>query len=585
MAAELLVERNVMTPMRDGVRLAADVYRPNDDRAHPVLVHRIPYDKSIAQNTGSQMVNPVVAAEHGYAVVVQDCRGCFASEGVMTLYADEGPDGYDTIEWAAGQPWSNGKVGIYGSSYMGVTCLQAAVAAPPHLEAALAYLTATNLYQGWVYSGGALELAFNLGYTQVRAFEAMARLEIDPERRRELGRQLAECAGDRSAFLRTLPLSEAPVLRERDILPYWHEFLDHDLYDDYWKELDVAGRADEIQVPLMHIAGWYDQFLKGHLDLNLSLQQHPDDRVRESHRFIIGPWDHNSYMGYNLSVAGDRDFGPRALSGVALVSDLLLQWFDHWLKGEDTALVSQPRARYFLMGDENEWREADTWPPPSSAERYYLHSGGHANSRFGDGALSAELPATELPDSYSYDPEDPVPTIGGRTFATVTGPGGVRDQSELETRDDVLVYTSARLLEPLTIAGNISVHLWIASSAPDTDFTGKLVDVEPGGYCAVVADGILRARFRKSFEEPEFLDPGAVAELTIDLWDVAYTFQEGHSLRLEVSSSNFPRFSRNANSTVRPEFAGPSDLRVAVQRVFHDAERPSHLTLPVVEQA
>ncbi len=583
MPAQLLVERNVMAPMRDGVRLAADIYRPNDDAQHPVLVHRIPYDKSIAQNVGSQMINPVVAAEHGYAVVVQDCRGCFESEGVMTLYSDEGPDGYDTIEWAAAQPWSNGKVGIYGSSYMGVTCLQAAVAAPPHLQAAMAYLTAANLYQGWVYSGGALELGFNLGYTQGRAMPAMARLGVDPERQRELRRQLAECARDRVAFLGTLPLSEAPVLREQDILPYWHEFIDHDTYDGYWKKLDAAARADEIQVPVMHLAGWYDQFLKGHLDLNLSLQQHPDARVRESHRFIVGPWDHNSYMGYNLSRAGDRDFGSRALSGVVVVSDLLLQWFDHWLKGEDTPLMSQPRARYFLMGDENVWREADTWPPPSSPGQYYLHSGGHANSRFGDGVLSTEPPAAELPDSYSYDPEDPVPTIGGRTFATITGSGGVRDQSELEARDDVLVYTSARLLKPLTIAGNVTVDLWIASSAPDTDFTGKLVDVEPGGYCAVVADGILRARFRNSFEEPEFLEPGEVARLTIDLWDVAYTFRQGHALRLEVSSSNFPRFSRNANSTVRPEFAGPDDLRVAVQQVFHDSRRPSHLTLPAVE--
>ena len=581
-ASEVLVERNVMAPMRDGVRLAADVYRPNDGERHPVLVHRIPYDKSIAQNVGSQMVNPIVAAEHGYAVVVQDCRGCFQSEGVMTLYGDERDDGYDTIEWAAVQPWSDGKVGIYGSSYMGVTTLQAAAAAPPHLEAVMAYLTAANLHDGWVYSGGALELGFNLGYTQGRAAPAMARLGIDPERQRALRRQMAECAADRAAFLRTLPLSEAPVLRERDILPYWHEFIEHDAYDDYWKRLDVAARADEITAPVMHIAGWYDQFLKGHLDLNLALQRHPDARIRETHRFIAGPWDHNSYMGYNLSRAGDREFGGRALSGVAAVSDILLQWFDHWLKGEDTPLMSRPRARWFLMGDENVWRETDTWPPPSEPAAWYLHSGGHANTRFGDGALSPEPPAAGVPDSYRYDPEDPVPTIGGRTFATVTGPGGVRDQAEVEERDDVLVYTSPRLLEPLTIAGNVTVDLWIASSAPDTDFTGKLVDVEPGGYCAVVADGILRARFRDSFEQARFLTPGETAKLTIDLWDVAYTFKAGHALRLEISSSNFPRFSRNANSTVRPEFAGPGDLRVAVQQVFHDAERPSHVTLPVV---
>ena len=209
-AAQVLVERNVMAPMRDGVRLAADIYRPNDDQQYPVLVHRIPYNKSIAQNIGSQMVNPVVAAEHGYVVVVQDCRGCFESEGIMTLYVDEQEDGYDTVEWAAVQPWSNGKVGIYGSSYMGVTTLQATAAAPPHLEAAMAYLTAANLYDGWVYSGGALELGFNLGYTQGRAMPAMVRMGVDPDRQRALRWQMAECAADRVAFLRTLPLSEAP---------------------------------------------------------------------------------------------------------------------------------------------------------------------------------------------------------------------------------------------------------------------------------------------------------------------------------------------------------------------------------------
>ncbi|MBH76616.1 MAG: X-Pro dipeptidyl-peptidase [Dehalococcoidia bacterium] len=583
MAVDILVERNVMAPMRDGVCLAADIYRPNDNAQYPVLVHRIPYDKSVPQNVGSQMVNPIVAAEQGYVVVVQDCRGCFQSEGIMTLYGDEQEDGYDTIEWAAAQPWSNGKVGIYGSSYMGVTTLQAVAAAPPHLEAAMAYLTAANLYDGWVYSGGALELGFNLGYTQGRAIPAMTRLGIDPERQRKLRSEMAESARDRNAFLRTLPLSEAPVLRESDILPYWQDFIEHDTYDDYWKELDVARHANEITVPVMHIAGWYDQFLKGHLDLNLALQKHPDERVRNTHRFIIGPWDHNSYMGYNLSRAGDRDFGGSALSGVAVVSDILLQWFDHWLKGEDTSLMSRPRARYFLMGEENKWRETETWPPTSTPTPWYLHSGGHANTRFGDGALSTEQPVLEVADSYRYDPEDPVPTIGGRTFATITGPGGVRDQSEVETRDDVLVYTSPHLLEPLTIAGNITVELWIASSAPDTDFTAKLVDVEPGGYCAVIADGILRARFRNSFEEPEFLKPGESTHLIIDLWDVAYTFRQGHSLRLEISSSNFPRFSRNANSKIRPEFAGPSDLRVAVQQVFHDPSRPSHINLPIVE--
>jgi len=250
----------------------------------------------------------------------------------------------------------------------------------------------------------------------------------------------------------------------------------------------------------------------------------------------------------------------------------------------DGKAVTDPGAKNVtirvLMGD-NVWRDTDAWPPPHAPTHYYLHSSGQANTRFGNGALLSELPSNQPADSYPYDPENPVPTVGGRTYRSVSGPGGVQDQAGVEERSDVLVYTSPRLLDPLTIAGPVTVALWVASSAPDTDFTGKLVDVEPGGYCAVVADGIIRARYRNSMEKPEWLTPGEITPLTVDLWDVAYTFRRGHSLRLEISSSNFPRFSRNANSTVSPEEACASDFSIAVQQVFHDAGHPSHITLCV----
>ena len=583
MAKKLVIDRDVMVPMRDGVRLATDLYRPDDDLSHPVLVHRIPYGKSVAHYVGSQMVNPIVAAEHGYVVAVQDCRGCGASEGLMNPYFQEANDGYDCVEWAADQGWSDGGVGIYGSSYMGVTCLQAAVAGPPHLKAAMSYLTSGNLYQGWIYSGGALELGFNMGYTQSMARKAIPRLDLDPARAEQLQFELLHSVKNRLELLNHLPIGDAPVLREPDVLPYWQEYLDHPAYDDYWRQTDVAFRADEIKVPVMHLAGWYDQFLKGHLDLNQALQMHPDSAIRDTHRLLIGPWDHNSYEGHRLSAAGERDFGPEATSGVMAVSNLLLQWFDHWMREEEVPLISEPRVRYFAMGGQNPgWQFGDSWPPKSMPTSYFLHSEGSANTRHGDGTLNEVPPESESADEFIYDPVSPTPTVGGRNFSSANGGSGVMDQSRVEERIDVLVYSSEFLEEPVSIAGNVSLKLWITSSAPDTDFTAKLVDVEPSGYCAVVCDGIMRARFRNSYETPEFLTPGETTPITVDLWDTAYTFAQGHRIRLEVSSSNFPRFSRNANSTVQPERARAEDFTVAWQSVLHDLEHPSRLVLPVV---
>jgi len=583
MNKQLIVERDVMVSMRDDINLATDIYRPDDNEEHPVLVHRIPYNKSVAHYIGSQMVNPIVAAERGYVVVVQDCRGCFVSEGIMEPYTQEADDGYDCVEWAASQPWSNGNVGIYGSSYMGITCLQTAIAAPPHLKAVMAYLTGTNFYQGWMYSGGALELGFNMGYTQGKARQAIPRLNLTPERRAYLLEELRNSGADREALSRFLPLSEAPVLKESDVLPYWKEYLEHANYDDYWRKLDVVARVSDIKAPVFHIAGWYDQFLKGHLDLNLALQQHPDKSIRDTHRFIVGPWDHNSYEGHRLTRAGDRDFGLKALSGVMAVDRLLFDWFDYWLKGEKTPLMEQPRTRYFSMPVENEWVECESWPPASNSLTYYLHSEGSANSRFGDGKLTNLPPGPEPKDTFVYDPHDPVPTVGGRTFSLAAGGSGVQDQSDVEERNDVLVFTSDVLGESLHIAGNITAEMWITSSAPDTDFTAKLIDVSEDGYCAVVADGILRARFRNSYETPEFLVPEKPTLITIDLWDTAYTFEAGNLIRLEISSSSFPRFSRNANSTVQPEFAREEDFVSATQGVLHNEEHPSKLIFPVQE--
>jgi uncharacterized protein len=297
----------------------------------------------------------------------------------------------------------------------------------------------------------------------------------------------------------------------------------------------------------------------------------------------VDPWDHEAYLSLGLSTAGARDFGPAAISGPASVADLALQWFDHWLMGTQTPLMDSPKVRYFLMeaSGEGSWVETETWPPPYTPTDYYLRSGGHANSRFGDGSLAAQPPSAEPPDSFVYDPDEPVPSVGGRTLHPIFGPGGVQDQAAVEERDDVLVYTSARFTTPVTITGPVTVTLHVVSSAPDTDFTAKLVDVSTDGFCANVAEGIVRARFREGSDQ--LLEPGVTTELRIDLWEVAYTFPAGHRIRLEVSSSNFPRYTRNLNSEVLPEWGGNDDARSATQLVRHDADNPSRLTLPITQ--
>jgi putative CocE/NonD family hydrolase len=264
--------------------------------------------------------------------------------------------------------------------------------------------------------------------------------------------------------------------------------------------------------------------------------------------------------------------GPDTLSGIAF------EWFDHWLKGKQATFLPENKVRYFHMG-ENVWKEVDSWPPAHTVVPYYIHSAGQANSRMGDGTLDTKPPGTEPPDSYVYDPFDPVPTAGGRSMIDVLP--GVENQAQVEERQDVLVYTTPRLAEPVAITGPVSVTVYASSSAPDTDFTAKLVDVEPDGYCANIAEGIIRARYRDGCDREEFLEPGKVTKFRIDLWDMAHTFQPNHRIRLEISSSNFPRFDRNLNSRVTPALGNAGDAQKAVQQVFHDAPYPSHLSLPV----
>jgi putative CocE/NonD family hydrolase len=579
MTYNIIIERDVMVSMRDGVKLATDVYRLDDGAKHPVLVNGHPYDNDHFLAMHELLFSPLVAAQRGYAVVVQEARGRAGSEGTWSPYGDEGSDAYDTVEWAAAQPWSDGNVGLYGACALGLSTIQGAVEAPPHLKAVFAYMTATNAHSGWTYScGGGFELGFQMSWIwTILAHDTLSRLNLEPAALEEAHRKLAEAKADMGKSGSHLPLIDFPAFQD-GAAPYWREWLSHPSYDDFWQKVDAVAHADRIKVPVLHMSSWYDTCMKGHMDLHSALRLQSDEAVRNEHKLVIGPWDHSAYYNKRPTCAGERDFGPLALTGPDTLSGIAFEWFDHWLIGQEDRLEQENSVRYYQMG-ENTWQETDVWPPAHTLVPYYLHSAGQANSRMGDGALNTEAPGTEPADSYVYDPLEPVPTTGGRSMIDV--PTGVENQAKVEERQDVLVYTTPRLSESVAITGPVSVSLYASSDAPDTDFTAKLVDVEPDGYCANIAEGIVRARYRKGRDREEFLEPGEVTEFCIDLWDMAHTFKANHRIRLEISSSNFPRFDRNLNSRVTPALGSAEDAQKAVQQVLHNAQYPSRLNLPV----
>ncbi|MFC1856892.1 CocE/NonD family hydrolase [Thermodesulfobacteriota bacterium] len=573
--AEITVERNVDMKMRDGTILRGDVYRPAEGGPFPVLLHRLPYNKSYAWIAAALMLNPLNGADQGYAVVLQDCRGRFESEGEWTPFHSEIDDGYDTVEWCAEQPWSNGKVGIYGSSYMGVTGWQAVAAAPPHLEAAFIYLTGANYHEGWVYTGGAFELGFNLWYSLFLGWDKLFKLPEDKQG--PAMQKMFEAASNLSQAYQHLPLKELPVFE--DVAPFYYDWLAHPSYDEYWQEVNVEARCDKITVPVLQMTGWFDNFLIGHLNTFRNIrEQGGTDKARENQKIIIGPWTHENYLSLTMSKVGDMECGVVAMPNAELIT---FRWFDHWLKDVDTGMMDEPPVRIFVTGA-NEWRDEEDWPLERAKETaWYLHSGGQANTLDGDGALTLVPPDNEPTDTYAYDPSDPVPTVGGRTLMPGVATDGFRDQRCVEERPDVLVYTSPMLMKDTEVTGPVVLKLWAASSCRDTDFTAKLVDVHPDGYAAIVADGILRARYRESLAQPKLLEPGQIYELTIDLWATSLVFKNGHRIRVEVSSSNFPRFDRNLNTG--EDNAGEAQMQTAIQTIYHDAKHPSHIVLPIVE--
>ena len=545
---------DVKVPMRDGVRLAANIYFPEGNEPFPVVLNRTPYGKDTALRT--KRAQPFVKA--GYVVVHMDVRGRGNSDGVYNPYFQEIEDGHDSLEWAGTQPWSNGKVGTYGGSYEGWTQIF-----PTRLQSRFhkaAFLMCTPsmhpFHEGAYWSGvpnpiGHMLTLYTSGKTtkeQINELDWESLLEYRPLK----------------GLLNHLGLLENP-LQER---------YEHETFDDFWKRLWWEGVLNLTKVPCYHVSGWFDDDMKGTLEHFPALaHDHPDPDIRRSQKLLIGPWPHR--LSTDSSKLGDFDYGPHSI--VPLPKEAI-RWFDYWLKRIDNGIVKEPRVRLFLMGA-NRWIETDSFPIAGNHTRSFLLSAdGPANSLLGKGKLSDKhgpLPAS----SYTYNPERPAPTPWWKeNFQN----GSNEDLRPIQRRDDVLVFTSDPLTKPLNAVGFLSTELYVSTSAVDTDFVARLSDVDLDGYAQRLNAGIARLRFREGYDKIKLVEPGEITKVTVDMWATGHQFKPGHCIRLEVTSSAFPTWAPNYNTGGK--IWEETEPIIAQQTVYHSPQYPSRLILQEVPE-
>lgn len=557
---KVIIQRGVRAKMRDGVQLVADIYRPEGEGKFPVLLERTPYSRAGESGMAYEL------AAHGYVVVLQDTRGRYDSGGEFYPFRDESQDGYDSVEWAARLEYSDGKVGMFGGSYVGATQMLAAMARPPHLLTIFPYVTASEYYDGWTYQSGVLMQWFASSWTSILSVDSLRRKADESLRPKE--------------WVAQLPVENYPVIKPptdlSTLAPYFHDWVEHERSDSYWQRWRVSDHYPEMSVKGLHAAGWHDLFLKGSIKNYMGLRAlAATPQARAGQRLLIGPWGHAPTSPEGK--IGDVVFGKNA---VLDMTGTALRWFDYTLKGVENEYTSAPPVRLFVMGD-NVWRDEQEFPLARTRyTKYYLHSSRGANGATSDGQLSITAPGGERPEQFEYDPNNPVPTIGGRLCCGTALPPGPFDQRPNETRPDVLVFSTPPLEKELEVTGFVTVELYAATSAADTDFTALLADVDPNGYARFLTDGIVRARYRNTTAQPEEIVPGKVYKYVIDLWATSNVFKPGHRMRLYISSSNFPRFNRNPN-TGEPMF-GASRLVSAKQTIYHGGEYASALVLPVI---
>lgn len=541
--SEVRITKNVAVRMRDGVRLFGDLYLPVGNGPFPVVLIRMPYGKQEAYCY--MPAHGKYWAGHGYACLIQDVRGKWASEGEWEPFVNEANDGYDTLDWIAAQVWCNGNIGMTGESYYGYTQWAVAPLNHPNLKCIVPGNTAADIHGSWMY------------VDHVFCSKTMGTWLIDMQSRRYNNPLRVDH--------RHLPLIEIgrdAGSPDRD----YRAVLEHPEKDSFWERINVDHKFDQIQIPILHWGGWYDVFLQGTLDAWLGM------KARNPNQWLlISATDHETTPMFTGRI-GKLKVGKQAWS-----YDFVLEFFDHFLKGVENRYASKPAVELFVMGD-NQWRTEEEWPLARTLyTRFYFHSDGHANGLSGSGILNTEKPLLESPDQFEYDPRSPVDFAERVDLWHLAEE--MEDRSPVEARQDVLVYTTEKLQSDVEVTGPIRSDLFAASSTIDTDFTVTLVDVFPDGYAQLVQEGIVRARYRQK-NHPSLIEPGQVYEYDVDLWATSYVFPAGHCIRIEISSSNSSRYDRNLNSGGR--FAHDDSVLVARQTIYHDQEHPSCIVLPVI---
>ncbi len=578
---DVTLESGVQVPMRDGVKLATDIYRPKADGKYPVILVRTPYKKEMDE------LQARFYARRGYVFAVQDCRGRFSSPGEWEPFIHEAHDGYDAVEWLATQPWSSGKVGMIGASYLGWVQWWAARDNPPHLTTIIPNVAPPDPYLNIPYEYGAFFMMGAIWWADI--LESKATGEISGKKFREIGeKKYAE-------LLRDLPVVDLDkkVLGKKN--KYWRKWIEHPDNDSYWAPANFLDRLGGVTIPVFHQSGWFDgDGIGTKLNyLKMTATGHANQKL------VLGPWGHTDTA---MRMIGDRDFGEAAI--IDLQRDYL-RWLDHWLKGIDNGIDREPLVSIFVMGT-NRWLHGDTYPfRETRMTRYYLESAGHANTSKGDGRLSIDPPAADSPpDHYVYDPGDPTPNPEfyvspedqagsqdkekGKNEEKVTSVEVQRGKAKayhgqvVAGRPDILVYDTPALEKPLTFAGPISAVLYAASSAKDTDWFMRLAEVDSTGTVFSLTEGKIRARYRKSLSQPEMLTPNSVEQYSLDLWQTGITIPAGHKVRIEVASASFPLFSRNLNTGGHNETE--TEYVKADQTIYHDAQHPSYVLLPVIPE-
>jgi putative CocE/NonD family hydrolase len=581
----MIEERDTPVQMRDGVLLRADIYRPETQGKVPAVLGRTPYDRTFGP-TLPAILDPEATVAAGLALVTMDVRGQHGSDGEFHPFRTERADGYDSVEWVAAQEWCSGAVAMVGRSYAAATQWLAAAAQPPHLRAIAPIAIGSNYFDGWVYQGGAFQLGFNLFWVQIMAGRGKRKPRVEEQ-------------------YSHLPLPSAPLAQDSPGGGFYREWLEHPLLDDYWRALSIDGSYGEVRVPVLNVGGWYDIFLGGTLENFVRMRREGGSELaRTGTRLLIGPWAHGStygaYPDHSFAAFSPQDGVDMLAVQLGFLGEQLAERQsaegskrepDCGAERPSMRAPAEPAApvRIFVMGV-NRWRDEQEWPLARAVpERWFLHSSGEAATA--GGGLSRAAPAAEPPDTFTFDPRDPAPTIGGQTslpgkfMRTNAGP---LDQRPLEGRGDVLVYTSEPLPQDLEVTGPLSVTLYAATSAHDADWVAKLCDVEPAdgeeeeGFARILAEGVMRASFREGLERKCRVEPGRPYEYTIDLMATSNVFRAGHRIRLLLTSSSFPRFDRNAGSGAPPGAVHEQDLRPAEQTIFHDAARASALLLPVI---